>query len=210
MKIYTQKGDHGKTSLFGGTRVSKTHPQITAYGQLDELNSWIGYLEAQLASSVTSPNSPAPLDSDIKAELQNELWWIQDHLFRAGSFLATEDPTKTKHLPIPFADFTEKLEHSIDKMTHQLPALSSFVLPGGSLISSTAHICRTSCRKFERLLIELIENLEVKNTSDSPQTLVKTYKTFIKDFNRLSDYFFTFARFTQIKTNTTERLWKPQ
>ena len=139
-KIYTKTGDEGKTSLIGGTKVSKSHRRIEAYGTVDELNSWIGL-------------SLDHLNAHVVNNVLNE---IQDRLFTIGSTLAC-DPDKEPKLKIPDLkneDIT-LLESEIDKMTESLPVMKSFILPGGHVAVSTLHIARCVCRRAERTCVRM-------------------------------------------------------
>ena len=140
MKIYTKKGDEGQTSLFGGHRVPKHHLRIDAYGTVDELNSWIGFLRDQ-------PEGRAY--SKILVE-------IQDRLFTLGAELASDkENAKIPRLSEP--DVT-LLENSIDAMDATLPEMKNFVLPGGHPVISQAHIARCVCRRAERLVSLVAES----------------------------------------------------
>ena len=180
-KIYTKTGDSGSTSLIGGTKVRKNHARINAYGTVDELNAWIGLLGDQMS------------DTHIR-ELLRE---IQDRLFTMGSSLAM-DPNKEVSMKIPELKETdiELLEKEIDLMNETLPEMKSFILPGGSVPVSTAHICRTVCRRAERVTVELDE---IEHVS---QPLILKY------LNRLSDYFFVLARWIGFTDGTEELKWK--
>lgn len=180
-KIYTKTGDAGQTSLIGGTKVPKSHIRINAYGTVDELNAFVGLLGDQLA------------DMHGREMLRE----IQDRLFTIGSTLAC-DPHKEIALKIP--DLHESdillLENEIDSMNEILPEMKSFILPGGHVAVSTAHICRTVCRRAERLIVEL------DKTEPLEQPLI------IKYLNRLSDYLFVLARFTGHLLGIAEIPWK--
>ncbi len=180
-KIYTKTGDKGETSLIGGTRVPKYHLRIEAYGTLDELNSFIGYLRDQL--------------SDIR--LNKVLLRIQENLFTAESLLATDSGKEiTQKLPeLTEADVLE-LEQEIDFMNLHLPPLSSFILPGGHPLVSLCHVCRTVCRRSERIIIRL-----------ASETIVD--ELLIKYMNRLSDYLFVLARDIAFSNNIADLPWKP-
>ena len=183
LKIYTKTGDKGKTSLIGGTKVPKSHLRIEAYGTVDELNSWIGFVNDQLS----------------KKHEHKILKEIQDRLFTIGSSLAC-DPEKEPKLKIP--DLGESdvllLEKEIDKMNEKLPEMRSFLLPGGHPAVSSAHIARCVCRRAERICVALDEN---KMFVDP---LV------IKYLNRLSDYLFVLARFIGKQMKVKEIPWKPR
>ena len=180
-KIYTKTGDSGFTSLIGGTKVPKSDVRIDAYGTVDELNSWIGLINDQL-------NTP---------EFKNELKDIQDRLFTIGSSLACDADKEPKmKLPDLHAADIQLLEVKIDEMTAQLPPMKSFILPGGHVTVSSIHICRTVCRRAERLLVVMQEN----------QLFVEP--KLIQYLNRLSDYLFTLARYAAEKLGVEEIPWK--
>lgn len=182
IKIYTKTGDKGTTSLIGGTKVSKAHIRIEAYGTIDELNSWIGFVNDQLTAK----------------ESKETLKEIQDRLLTIGSALAC-DPDKETKLKIP--DLNEPditlLEKEIDKMNEKLPPLKSFILPGGHMAVSSTHIARCVCRRAERLCVSLQQN----NLFIDPLV--------IKYLNRLSDYLFELARFTGFQLKVEDMPWKP-
>jgi len=183
LKIYTKTGDMGKTSLLGGTKVPKNDARIESYGTVDELNSFVGLLNDQMND----------------AKLRKSLLDIQDRLFTIGSLLAME-PQK-KNLPkIPeLADGDiSHLEKEIDEMDKMLPEMKSFILPGGHAAVSTAHICRSVCRRAERRCIDLLE----KGLPVDP--------LIIKYLNRLSDYFFVLSRYIGQQLHIKEILWKPK
>lgn len=184
-KIYTRTGDKGTTSLFGGTKVSKSHLRIEAYGTVDELNSFIGLLCDHLAPS---PTLTPTLDS---------LHEIQDRLLTIGALLATEKQTKYK-LPDLLPDDIRRLETAIDAMDAVLPTLKSFVLPGGHVAVSTAHITRCVCRRAERCCVRL------QDESAALDPLIIQY------LNRLSDYLFTVARFAAHELHAREIPWTPR
>ncbi|MBT8190354.1 MAG: cob(I)yrinic acid a,c-diamide adenosyltransferase [Bacteroidia bacterium] len=180
MKIYTKTGDQGSTSLFGGTRVDKDNAQIEAYGTVDELNSHLGLLI-----------------SVVKEELlAGEMKAIQSILFDIGSHLAS-DGNISEHLPELDEEYILRLEHSMDRMTEELPKLRSFILPGGNQRIALAHVCRTICRRAERRVVSLEDVVEVEN-------FVKIY------LNRLSDYFFVVARYLSLLDGVNEVKWNPK
>jgi cob(I)alamin adenosyltransferase len=177
-KIYTKTGDKGSTSLVAGTRLSKAHIRIEAYGCVDELNAHIGLL-ADLA-----------IDSDWKVVLNQ----IQNELFVLGSHLANDSDEMKKHLPALNEKLVGTLENEIDKYTKILPALKHFILPGGLNIVSQAHISRTVCRRAEREVIKLSETESIDNK-------------IIVMLNRLSDYLFVLSRFIAFENNVPEKIW---
>ncbi len=136
MKIYTKTGDKGETSLLGGTRVSKAHQKLEAYGTVDELNAAIGII----ASSEPTH--------------QKFLKAIQHKLFNIGSLLALEKEVSFEMPEVDLVDI-EILEKEIDRLNENLPVLKNFVLPGGSIINAQAHLCRCICRRAERRVVAL-------------------------------------------------------
>jgi len=189
IKIYTKTGDKGMTALIGGTKVPKSNLRIESYGTVDELNSFIGLLTDHLNGA---PGA-FPVDSgDFLRE-------IQDRLFTIGSSLAC-DPEKEPKLKIP--DLKEedvvRLETEIDRMEATLPPMRSFLLPGGHIAVSTAHIARCVCRRAERSCVRLQdEGLFV-------EPLVLRY------LNRLSDYLFVLARYAAHMLLVPEIPWHPR
>ncbi len=181
IKIYTKTGDQGKTSLIGGTKVPKSNIRIESYGTVDELNSFIGLLSDHVPEDLVRKN----------------LKEIQDRLFTIGSSLAC-DPEKEPLMRLP--DLQEAdvamLENEMDKMNGVLPLMKNFILPGGHVAVSTAHITRCVCRRAERLCVQLME------TGSFVDPLV------IKYLNRLSDYLFVLARYIGHIFQVEEVAWK--
>lgn len=174
MKIYTRTGDSGQTSLVGGKRVSKTHPRLEAYGTVDELSSHLGLL----ASLLTDHHH------------RQAILTIQQTLFSLSAILATEPESKWQPEPLP-PSHTEKLEAEIDHLQQQLPALHSFIIPGGSQAACQAHVCRTVCRRAERCILALTEEIEVS-------------ADVLRYVNRLSDYLFVLARHLNVSKGIQE------
>jgi cob(I)alamin adenosyltransferase len=136
LKIYTRTGDHGDTSLFGGTRVPKNDSRIEAYGTIDELNAFLGVARASWSAS--------PIDEHF-ARIQSDLFDIGAHLASPGSSrFAGIDPER----------ITE-LERAIDAMESELAPLRNFILPGGCTAAAHLHVARTVCRRAERLIVAL-------------------------------------------------------
>ena len=181
MKLYTKTGDKGKTSLLGGKKVPKSSLRIDAYGNVDELNSFLGTLKDQDA---------------VENRLKQQLYWIQEHLFTIGSILATEPGFYGFELPKITETEVKQLEVWIDKFDEELPELKNFILPGGHIAISTSHVCRSVCRRAERSIIELSENELVD-------------EVIIQFINRLSDYLFIFARVIGMQLNIPEIPWSP-
>ncbi|MFT3681283.1 MAG: cob(I)yrinic acid a,c-diamide adenosyltransferase [Ferruginibacter sp.] len=183
LKIYTKTGDAGKTSLIGGTKVPKNHLRIETYGTVDELNSYIGLVNDQIP------------DAYSKTILRE----IQDRLFTIGSSLAC-DPDKEPLMRLPDLKETDVvlLENEIDKMNEVLPAMKSFVLPGGHVAVSTTHVARCVCRRAERLCV----NMQEHELFVDPLV--------IKYLNRLSDYLFVLSRYTAHLMGIEEIPWRPR
>ena len=180
MKIYTKTGDSGKTSLFGGTRVSKSSLRISAYGTVDELNSAVGVCRSH------------GLEGSLDAFLER----VQSDLFRVGGELAAPEGSKPSGLvPLGEAE-THALEEEIDRLDAGLPPLKNFVLPGGVPAAAAAHTARSICRRAERVVVELSEREKVRNE-------IVVY------LNRLSDALFVAARRINALAGAPERTWKP-
>lgn len=180
MKVYTKSGDKGKTSLIGGARVPKYDSRIDAYGTVDELISFTALLS----------------DSIVNGQIKNNLFWVQDRLMTCASILAT-DCDGCKKIPILHESDIERLEKEIDIMEEALEPLKSFILPGGNVVVSYCHICRSICRRTERLTVKLIENVPFDEKVN-------------KYLNRLSDYFFVLSRFLAKETGAKETAWTPK
>lgn len=145
MKIYTKTGDHGITSLVGGTRIEKSSDILDVYGSIDELNAFVGLLIAE---------KEIPFLTEI-----------QDNLFVIGGIVAT-DPTFYEQYwgTVDLSEYITKIENEIDLLSDQLDPLKNFILPQGSKSISYAHICRTICRRTERKMCILeAENLLLKS-----------------------------------------------
>jgi cob(I)alamin adenosyltransferase len=188
LKIYTRTGDKGTTSLIGGTKVPKNHLRIESYGTVDELNSFIGLLNDHLDALPPAQHPGAiPLRE------------IQDRLFTIGASLAC-DPDKEPKLKIPDLkkeDIT-RLENEIDRMNSALPPMKSFILPGGHPVVSTAHVVRCVCRRAERVCVHMQEE----------RLFIEPIV--IQYLNRLSDYFFIFARYAAHRLHAPEIPWQPR
>lgn len=189
MKIYTGTGDRGKTSLFSGERVSKNSLRIEAYGDLDELNSVIGAVAAGIDMAPQA--------------LKDEIQEVQTLLLEAGAWLATTPGAASTRFLKPFSMHpAETLEIAMDRMSATLPELKHFILPGGHLSASLAHMARTVCRRTERRVIELAED----GGDESGAT--DTMKYILVFLNRLSDYLFVLARFCNHIQGQPDVLWK--
>jgi cob(I)alamin adenosyltransferase len=181
MRIYTRTGDAGDTGLFGGGRVGKDHPRVEAYGAVDELNAVLGW-----ARSV-----------ELMPRIDELLVPIQRDLFSIGALLATPIPDKVterlKKARLDDARITE-LEHAIDAGEAELEPLTSFILPGGTPKSSALHVARTVCRRAERRVVTMADDIEVP-------PIVLQY------LNRLSDLLFVLARVANRRAGAAEVTW---
>lgn len=177
--IYTKTGDGGHTSLVGGTRVPKTHIRLEAYGTVDELNAEIGLLITYLLH-----------ESD-----RSFLCRVQHRLFAVGSCLATDcRRVQLKEESVITSGHVEDVEREIDRIDALLPPLAAFVLPGGSRGSAVCHVCRTVCRRAERCILRLAEEVEIA----SP---------LLAYMNRLSDYLFVLSRKINQDEKKREIFW---
>ena len=179
MKIYTKTGDRGDTRLFDGTKVRKHHNRVDAYGDIDELNSFIGAAASFLAD----------------AELATILADIQKDLFSVGAQLA--DPKFRERASGRFQLVPERtavLEHTIDRFETELPPLRQFILAGGGHAGALLHVARTVCRRAERRVVRLSEEVEVS-------------AGVIEYLNRLSDFLFVIARVVNHREGKQEVPW---
>jgi cob(I)alamin adenosyltransferase len=181
-RIYTKTGDQGQTHLAGGQRVSKDAPRIECYGTVDELNAFVGM--AAISAGETLP------------ALTPILRRVQHELFNLGSILATKpEDVHPKQARVTDAE-VRQLEIEIDRMNADLTSLRSFVLPGGTRLNTELHVCRTICRRAERLAVSLGREEQVP-----PET--------VQYLNRLSDAFFVWSRWVNHILGVPEVLWEP-
>lgn len=198
-KVYTRTGDQGTTSLFGGARVGKDDLRLDAYGTLDELNSVLGVLIAEIENEPWAGSSLMEVDR-MKAELRE----AQAQLFVLGSHLATgasdssSDQKFRDMLPALKDDYVTQLEQAMDRMSVSLEPLKNFVLPGGTRPAAYAHLARTIARRAERAI--------VASVSEPPE---EWQKKVVTQVNRLNDYFFVLARHLNRLKNHDEPIWKP-
>ena len=185
MRIYTRRGDDGSTGLFGGPRVGKDDLRVSAYGDIDELNSALGLARCELSADARL----ADLDK-FSARLQSEL-------FDLGAELATPDRQAVKH-PVPLTADADvaRLEREIDRLDLEIPELRAFVLPGGSRASAALHLCRCICRRAERLVVALSRQVKVSSHA-------------MAYVNRLSDLLFVMARAACHRVGAPEVPWLP-
>lgn len=181
MKVYTKTGDKGQTSLVGGQRVSKCCERLESYGTVDELNSHIGVLMTYCTDK-----------ADVVFMLD-----VQAKLFVVGGYLATDNSVReVRQGNIVTPDMVETIEHEIDRLNLLLPPLRLFILPGGSRGAAYAHVCRTVCRRSERVILRLAA------TGAEVDDNVLAY------INRLSDYFFVLARKLNNDNDIEDIIWK--
>lgn len=183
-RIYTKTGDQGDTHLASGELVRKDSPRLECYGTVDELNSFVGMAVVSAAGH------------EALRELEAILVRVQHELFNLGSILATTpEKVHPKQPRVTEADI-ERLEADIDRMNEGLPELRSFILPGGSRINTELHVCRTVCRRAERLLVTATRELEIDLVN-------------VRYLNRLSDAFFVWSRWANVALAVSEVLWAP-
>jgi cob(I)alamin adenosyltransferase len=180
VKIYTKTGDDGTTGLLGAGRVGKDDPRIDSYGTVDELNAVLGLARAT-----------GGLDADLDALLAR----VQDDLFAVGAALADPDPAGRFHNAVG-EELSSRLEGEIDRLEAELPPLTQFILPGGSLAAAQIHLARTICRRAERLVVHLGHQTGV----DVPHHLVAY-------LNRLSDFLFVLARAANRRSGVADIPW---
>lgn len=186
-KIYTRSGDKGETSLVSGTRTRKSDLRISMYGEVDELNSRIGWALSLIRGSTEYQSVVERLER------------IQSSLFDLGSNLACEEIKRTEwKLPQVTAENVQALENDIDEMDLVLEPLKNFILPGGHQRGAAIHLCRTSARSVERKMVDF--KLEIG------EELPDNGLEFI---NRLSDYFFVLSRWINKQEGVLETPWKP-
>ena len=186
-RIYTRTGDKGETALGSGERVSKASLRIAAYGTVDETNATVGV--ARLSTT-----------SDDLMKLDLMLMRIQNELFDLGADLCVPDRgQKLEYEPLRILPKQyERLEKEIDELNADLSPLRSFVLPAGHAAAAQLHVCRTVCRRAERLIVELAgqDNEPVSEGA-------------IAYINRLSDFFFVASRWVNAKAGNGDVLWVP-
>jgi cob(I)alamin adenosyltransferase len=183
-RVYTRTGDAGETSLAGGQRVPKESRRIDAYGTVDELNAFVGLARATAAGE-------AGVES-----LGGTLLRVQHELFNLGSIMATlPQDVHPRQARITEAEIAQ-LEAEMDRANEGLPALRSFVLPGGSRLNAELHVCRTVCRRAERIVMALAREEPVPVEA-------------MKYLNRLSDAFFVWSRWASHQSGAPETLWEP-
>jgi len=182
-RIYTKTGDDGTTGLVGGMRIKKNAVRVAAYGDIDELNSYLGLC--------------VTLSADLSfASLSHKLAIIQNELFDIGSELACPTDSANQSIPSTTSEQVDRLVSWIDDLNADLPTLKSFVLPGGTLLNAQLHIGRAVCRRCERSVLDLHESEPVNEHT-------RHY------LNRLSDLLFVMSRAAAALAGSKEFLWVP-
>ena len=178
MKLYTRTGDAGETSLVGAERISKADPRVDAYGDVDELNAWIGFVRA---------TGPDPDIDDLLAQIQRDLFAVGAQVADPGERLAAR---VTKAF---LADRDVlRLEEAIDRFEGELPPLTRFILAGGAPAGAAAHVCRTVCRRAERKIVGLAPPVD---------------PVIVRYVNRLSDLLFVLARAVNHRSGVRDAEW---
>ena len=182
-KIYTRTGDKGETGLVGGQRINKDSLRVDAFGDVDELNAYLGYARTLAEQEKRSALIP------MLAKIENDL-------FDLGSELATPPDSEWDGMSKISTAHINQLEVWVDQLIDGLPELRSFTLPGGTILNSILHIARTVCRRAERNIVRLSKSENVSNS-------ILVY------CNRLSDLLFAMARYESNQAGVPEYLWKP-
>ena len=180
-RVYTRSGDGGTSRLAGGQEITKDSPRLHAYGTIDELNAVMGLVAEHV-------DEGSPLCAPILR--------IQNVLFDLGGELATLPEDRHPSQPLVCEQDTVTLETEMDEMNATLPALTSFILPGGGRASAYLHLARTVCRRAERRLVTLSKASEVRREC-------------IQFVNRLGDWFFVAGRQAAADAGEAETLWRP-
>lgn len=180
MKIYTKKGDGGKTSIIGGERVSKADPRVEAYGSVDELNACLG-----AAFSLV-------MNEDLKKKLEP----IQNDLMVICASIATPDSKRRENSPASGPESIARIEKLIDSLEEKLPPLKNFILPGGHPGAAALFLAATVCRRAERRIVEFTDISRERHTEESAY------------INRLSDLLFVAARHAALSAGSKEKPWR--
>ena len=177
-KIYTRTGDSGETSLFGRTRISKADPRVDTYGEVDELNAWMGFVRT----------------TTIDPDFDEALGQIQRDLFAVAAQLADPSERLSERLTKAFVtdDDATRLEGLIDRWDAELPPLTQFILSGGTPAAAALHLARTVCRRAERRIVALEPQVDA---------------VLVKYVNRLSDLLFVMARVANHRRGVPDTPW---
>ncbi len=192
-RIYTRTGDTGETSLFDGTRTLKANMRVDLYGDVDELNSWLGYCAALVDCAAGQAGKSV---ADGLERLVTDLHKLQTDLLQMGAILA--DPGRSARQAaagsetLPFSP--EPIEKLIDRLDADLPRLHAFILPGGHQAAAAFHLARTVCRRVERRAVAMAAREPL------PTGILAT-------LNRLSDFLFVAGRWTDHALGGTDLTW---
>lgn len=187
-RVYTRSGDQGETALVGRVRISKGSQKLSAYGSIDELNTFVGMARTILISDLGG------MPAEKRSEMDAMLLRIQNELFDVGSILATPAGKDYDGMPVIIPEQITDLEKLMDKFQEDLEALRSFTLPGGSFANASLHQCRSVCRRAEREMVRLSQEEELR-------------PNILKYVNRLSDLFFVLSRHVAKLAGVPETLW---
>ena len=187
-KVYTRAGDQGETVLVGGRKVRKDSLRIESYGTVDELNAAVGIVRSL---------NIAQAEKAVVERVEKELQVVQQTLFNLGSELACDPEDLVPGMPVASQADIEHLEGCMDEWSEELPPLKSFILPGGGPVHAHLHLCRTVCRRAERVVIHLASEETIR-----PEA--------IRYLNRLSDFFFVLGRWVGKRYGEPEFLWQPK
>jgi len=180
MRIYTKKGDQGETSLFGGSRVSKSHARVEACGSVDELNALLGLARAE----------------SLPEGIDRVLGRLQEELLELGAGLAAPDPAKQTAPPVGDSHIT-RIENDIDRFEENVAPLRHFILPGGGRAAAVLHVARTVCRRAERRVVALGDTDDEHVPDDA-----------IAFLNRLADLLFVLARAANANECVGDVIWR--
>jgi cob(I)alamin adenosyltransferase len=183
MKVYTKTGDKGFTSLIGGERVPKSDLRVEAYGTVDELTAFTALLGDRMRSE------------ERLCDLTPRLEAINCRLMTVAALLAVGHGGEGKMAPLE-AEHVAHLEEEIDQMQASVPAITKFTIPGGHVLLSLCHVCRTVCRRAERAALRASAEHEIEPTA-------------LQYLNRLSDWFYLLGRVVTERLGIEETLWRP-
>ena len=186
--IYTKTGDKGTTSLIGGTRVNKDDIRLETYGTFDELSAFVAVL--------SDSEGVETHELEVMDRIQNCLLILESCLALETTDNGQQTTEMSKYIPRLTEGDVKFLEDEIDAVNAQLDPLKYLVIPGGNILSSKAHVCRTVCRRAERNLVRMGRDYEVD----------ENIRKFV---NRLSDYFFVLSRLFMKRAGVDEKPWKP-
>ncbi|MAJ32394.1 MAG: ATP:cob(I)alamin adenosyltransferase [Flavobacteriaceae bacterium] len=180
-KVYTRKGDDGSTFLLDGQRVSKDHIRIEILGDLDELNSWLGFINSDGLGSLHT----------------TFIIHLQKALFNMGASIACTNSQKADEFLKNWHALPEEMENEMDRLSESLNELQWFILPTGNTTISGIHVSRAICRRTERKIAQFAKE---DNINPVIQVII----------NRLSDYLFVLARHIHFKMGVPETPWNSQ